>query len=66
MTQHFGDTAPQWACVAAQFLGWRPNEFWSATPDELALALSDPAKGFTGAAVSREQITQMMERDTHG
>ncbi len=66
MTKHFADTAPRWACVAAQFLGWRPNEFWCATPDELALALSDPAEGFNDAALSREQIAQMMERDIHG
>jgi uncharacterized phage protein (TIGR02216 family) len=26
-------------------LGWRPEEFWNATPAELGLALQSPADG---------------------
>jgi uncharacterized phage protein (TIGR02216 family) len=28
--------------VAAAVLGWRPDEFWRATPAELGLALEPP------------------------
>jgi hypothetical protein len=31
----FGDAAARWAGLAALNLGWRPPEFWSATPAEL-------------------------------
>lgn len=30
---------PPLAAIAAQILGWRPDEFWRATPAELALSL---------------------------
>lgn len=34
----FGDAAARLS-GAATLLGWRPEEFWSATPAELALAI---------------------------
>ena len=39
----FGDSAARLSSVASAFLGWRPDEFWGATPAELALALQTPA-----------------------
>ncbi len=65
MTATFGDSARQLASVAAQLLGWRPNDFWRATPAELALSLHDPSAETT-AGPSREQIAHMMERERHG
>jgi hypothetical protein len=38
----FGEAAARLCNAAAQLLGWRPNEFWDATPAELALALQAP------------------------
>jgi uncharacterized phage protein (TIGR02216 family) len=35
----FGEAAARLSSAAAMLLGWRPDEFWSATPAELALAL---------------------------
>lgn len=35
----FGDAAMRCWSMAAQLLGWRSNEFWSATPAELAASL---------------------------
>jgi hypothetical protein len=35
----FGERAVELASLAASLLGWRPDEFWNATPDELAAAL---------------------------
>lgn len=38
----FADAARTLAGIAARVLGWRPNEFWASTPDELAAALTVP------------------------
>jgi uncharacterized phage protein (TIGR02216 family) len=35
----FADAARRAALVAATALGWRPAEFWAATPAELVTAL---------------------------
>ncbi|WP_439547269.1 phage tail assembly chaperone [Sandarakinorhabdus sp.] len=35
----FADAARRAAHVAAAVLGWRPGEFWAATPAELLTAL---------------------------
>lgn len=39
----FGEAAARLSGVAAMLLGWRPDEYWNATPAELALALEPPA-----------------------
>lgn len=43
MTERFGDAAAQLWGAASILLGWRPDEFWSATPAELMGALQGPA-----------------------
>ena len=35
----FSDTAARLAGLAGALLGWRPDEFWRATPAELAAIL---------------------------
>jgi hypothetical protein len=35
----FGEAAARLSGAASSLLGWRPEEFWSATPAELALAI---------------------------
>jgi uncharacterized phage protein (TIGR02216 family) len=35
----FGETAARLFGAASTLLGWRPDEFWNATPAELAAAL---------------------------
>jgi uncharacterized phage protein (TIGR02216 family) len=37
----FGEQAAMLAGVAMRLVGWRPDEFWRATPAELAAALDD-------------------------
>jgi uncharacterized phage protein (TIGR02216 family) len=37
----FGEGAAVLAGLAARLLGWRPDEFWRATPAELASALTE-------------------------
>ena len=36
----FGCAAARLCAAASTLLGWRPDEFWSATPAELATALT--------------------------
>ncbi|MEO7750891.1 MAG: phage tail assembly chaperone [Sphingomicrobium sp.] len=38
----FGEGASTLCNAASVLLGWRPAEFWNATPAELALALIAP------------------------
>ncbi|WP_285712579.1 phage tail assembly chaperone [Erythrobacter oryzae] len=66
MTARFGDAALRWAGLAAQALGWRPAEFWAATPIELATALAPPDDLSSLPPPSREAIARMMERDADG
>lgn len=35
-----GKSATRLCAAAATLLGWRPAEFWDATPEELAMALN--------------------------
>ena len=39
MSDTFGDAALRLAGAAGALLGWRPDEFWAATPAELATVL---------------------------
>ncbi len=65
MTSTFADAARRWCCLSARLLGWRPADFWSATPAELAMALADPDDAASLSPPSREMIARMMERDSH-
>lgn len=65
MTPGFSDAAAFWCGHAARLLGWRPAEFWSATPAELVMALSAPDTLAAPPPPSRELIANMMERDSH-
>jgi uncharacterized phage protein (TIGR02216 family) len=38
----FGEAARQLCGAASQLLGWRPDEFWDATPADFANALIPP------------------------
>lgn len=64
MTQGFGSAARQLAGLAAWRLGWRPQEFWAATPAELAAILQPDASG-TSAPLDRAELTRLMEQE-HG
>lgn len=41
----FGARAVEHFSAAALLLGWRPNEFWAATPAELSAALGGVSGG---------------------
>lgn len=53
MSDTFADAARRASHAAAQLLGWRPPEFWAATPAELvtALGLDTPIEAPAGTDV---------------
>ena len=61
MTRAFGPGALRLAGLAARALGWRPDEFWQATPAELAAILLPPTE--SGEPLSRHDLNRLMERD---
>ncbi|WP_260926464.1 phage tail assembly chaperone [Novosphingobium sp. 9] len=68
MSRTFTETAPRLCALAARTLGWRPDEFWRATPAELAdcLGLTADAAGTPASTgIDRDTLTQMMDND-HG
>lgn len=60
----FAATARQLAGMSALLLGWRPDAFWAATPDELATCLSaltpDPI------VPQPDQLARLMEMHPDG
>lgn len=65
----FADAARRLAGAAALALGWRPEEFWRATPAELAAvfdALRDARSESGGAPLTRGELAALMERDRDG
>lgn len=62
MSTHFGPGALRLAGLAAHLLGWRPAEFWAATPAELAAVLSPALPA--GPGISRTDLNRLMEHET--
>ena len=65
MNERFGAAATRLCGQAALLLGWRPHEFWAATPEELGCVLAAHAPA-TGEALDRQTLGKMMERDRNG
>ena len=63
MSGSFGKGAVQLCALAARALGWRPDDFWAATPAEF-IAILMPAAS-PGETVDRTYLNRMMEQD-HG
>ncbi|TYC85517.1 phage tail assembly chaperone [Novosphingobium sp. BW1] len=58
----FGAGATRLCALSARLLGWRPHEFWNATPEELATILQ-PATDAPSQGLDRATLNAMMERD---
>ena len=56
----FGDAAARLSGAASLLLGWRPEEFWNATPAELALAMS--FAGIAPEAPDKDAIEALRQR----
>lgn len=61
--ERFGPVALALCGLAARTLGWRPGEFWAATPAELAVALGLLVPGAQEAGIDRRTLQTMMEHD---
>jgi urease alpha subunit len=62
MSQTFASRAETLAAIAARILGWRPHEFWQATPADLSLCLGPPDE--SDSPPTHEEIRRMIEQDT--
>jgi len=60
MSGRFSDGARRLAGLAGALLGWRPDEFWAATPAELAAVFEAlTGGGGGGEAVSRDELERL-------
>ena len=57
----FSETAAKWAGHTALHLGWRPDEFWNATPAEL-VGILQMLPGHNDAPPSADAIAELMTR----
>jgi uncharacterized phage protein (TIGR02216 family) len=57
----FSEAAARLAGLAGALLGWRPDEFWRATPAELMAVLVALNGGAGAAPVSREELARLKE-----
>ncbi len=66
MTALFAGAAERLAPFAARYLGWRPDEFWQATPQEIALSLKDPDAAGAPGGITRADLESLLERESDG
>jgi hypothetical protein len=57
----FVESAGRLAGLAGALLGWRPDEFWQATPLEVAGVLQALAGGRGGDAASAADLARLKE-----
>lgn len=65
MSESFAAGAARLAGLVARALGWRPDDFWTATPAELAAILASDGD-IPAAGLGRDELTTLMERDRDG
>ncbi|HVQ09371.1 MAG TPA: phage tail assembly chaperone [Allosphingosinicella sp.] len=61
----FRDAAAWLAGIAGALLGWRPDEFWNATPAELAAVLGAMSGG-TAPTADADDLARLKERFPDG
>lgn len=61
MNQAFAPHATALWELAARGLGWRPHEFWNATPAEVTASLGLAASPTNG--LDRDALQRLMEHD---
>lgn len=65
MSDTFTESASRLAGAAGWMLGWNPEEFWRATPAELAAVLGAAGES-SGGAVTRYTVETLQERFPDG
>ncbi len=61
----FSEAAARLAGLAGALFGWRPNDFWQATPAELA-AVVEALAGAGAAPMTRDELARLEERFSDG
>lgn len=61
MTRYFATAALPLCGTMARVAGWRPDEFWAATPADVAAVLGGWAADGGDAGVDRDALAAMME-----
>ncbi len=61
----FSEAAARLAGLAGALLGWRPDEFWRATPAELAAVLAALSSG-EAAPMTPDELAKLRERFPDG
>jgi uncharacterized phage protein (TIGR02216 family) len=61
MSARFADGAERLAGLAAVLAGWRPDEFWRATPAELATILRTLGGGDASNALGSNDLDRLKE-----
>ncbi|WP_428678803.1 phage tail assembly chaperone [Sphingopyxis sp.] len=62
----FGSAALVLAGVTARVLGWRPDDFWMATPADVAAVLAAWREGRGDGGLDRMGLAAMMEQFPDG
>jgi hypothetical protein len=62
VSERFSDGAARLAGQIPRLFGWRPGDFWDATPAEIAAVLTASEPG-DAEPLSRSELEQLMERD---
>lgn len=65
MSERFGACAAALGGQAALLLGWMPDTFWAATPEELASVLS-AMRTTGGGTIDKGTLDRLMEADRDG
>ena len=65
MSERLAAHAVRLCGLVCRNLQWRPQDFWSATPCEIAMIFTDETAA-DHPQIDRQWLTQMMERDAHG
>ncbi|MGV7122243.1 phage tail assembly chaperone [Sphingopyxis sp. 550A] len=66
MDERFGPAALALAGVTARVLGWRPDDFWAATPADVAAVLAGWRAEEEAGGVDRAGLAMMMEQCPDG
>jgi len=62
----FSEAAGRLAGLAGALLGWRPDEFWRATPAEMVAVLAALTGGGRTVPVTGDELARLKERFPDG
>ena len=65
MRERFTEGAARLAGLVPRTLGWRPDDFWRATPAELAAVLG-AEESASAPPLTRHELNRLLEREGHG